>query len=77
MIFWFFLFFFQYFLQAQCSMCKAIVENNQANWYGFEQIGTGINTGIFFLILCVYAFWYFGFRKSAKELWKEWWKNKK
>lgn len=56
---------------AQCAMCKAVVENNQANNYGIEKIGTGVNSGIFLLIVLVYLFWFFAFRKKAIPFLKE------
>jgi hypothetical protein len=56
---------------GQCAMCKAVVENNQTNNYGIEKMGTGVNSGIFLLILFVYLFWFFAFRKKVIPFLKE------
>ena len=54
----------------QCAMCKAVVTNNNANNYDLS-IGTGINTGILFLIVIVYLFWLIVFGKKIKPFLKE------
>ncbi len=55
---------------AQCAMCKAVVESNQKNGGG---IGAGLNSGILYLMAIPYAmvfgggfFWYRQLKERAK-----------
>lgn len=56
--------------EAQCAMCKAVVESNQKNGGG---IGAGLNSGILYLMAIPYAmvfgggvFWYRQLKERAK-----------
>ena len=55
---------------AQCAMCKAVVESNQREGGG---IGAGLNSGILYLMAIPYAmvfggglFWYRQLKERAK-----------
>ena len=56
---------------AQCAMCKAVVESNQKNGGG---VGGGLNKGILYLMALPYllvflggAYWYRSKRKLSEE----------
>ncbi|PCH98137.1 MAG: hypothetical protein COB85_02085 [Bacteroidetes bacterium] len=56
--------------EAQCAMCKAVVESNQKHGGG---IGAGLNSGILYLMAIPYAmvfgggyFWYRQLKERAK-----------
>lgn len=60
--------FFAEFAEAQCSMCRASVENSISN--GGQAVGAGLNKGILYLMVAPYILivgigiaWY---RKSKK-----------
>ena len=55
---------------AQCAMCKAVVESNQKDGGG---VGAGLNKGILYLMALPYImvflgglFWYYNKRKLAE-----------
>ncbi len=55
---------------AQCPMCRSAVESSM-NSGGPKSVGMGLNTGILFLLVTVYAamfsialLWYINFRKN-------------
>ena len=56
--------------QAQCAMCRATVENNISS--GENRIGSGLNTGILYLMVTPYlvigVIGYFWYRNSKKKL---------
>lgn len=56
--------------QAQCAMCRATVENNISS--GENRIGSGLNTGILYLMVTPYlvigVIGYFWYRNSRKKL---------
>ena len=55
--------------QAQCSMCRASVENNVSN--GETSIGAGLNNGILYLVVMPYlmagVIGYLWYRSSKKK----------
>ncbi len=55
--------------QAQCAMCRATVENNISS--GENRIGSGLNTGILYLMVTPYlvisVIGYFWYRNSKKK----------
>tara|TARA_B100000287_G_C20012889_1_gene535315 strand:+ start:16 stop:249 length:234 start_codon:yes stop_codon:yes gene_type:complete len=66
--FFLFVFAFSIDIYAQCAMCKAVVETNLEG--GMNKIGSGLNTGILYLMAVPYIsvllfgiFWYFQNKK--------------
>jgi hypothetical protein len=58
---------------AQCAMCQAVIESNMST--GEHTIGSGINTGILYLLAMPYAaialiafFWYKNSKKYHAQL---------
>ena len=56
---------------AQCAMCKAVIESNQKNGGG---VGDGLNKGILYLMALPYImvflgglFWYYNKRKLVEQ----------
>ena len=54
---------------AQCAMCKATVENGLQN--GTSKIGSGLNTGILYLMVIPYILFgvigFYWYKSSKKE----------
>ncbi len=60
------LFYSSNFLAAQCVMCKAQAE---AQW---EENGTGINTGIIYIMVIPYIILFAVFHKQIFKFFKNW-----
>jgi preprotein translocase subunit SecY len=66
-------FFIRFGALAQCSMCRASVENNVSN--GETSIGAGLNSGILYLVVMPYLMagiigylWYRASKKKKAKL---------
>lgn len=69
-VFSLFLILIQFNAFAQCPMCRSAVESSMYSG-GPKAVGMGLNTGILFLLVTVYAamfsialLWYINFRKN-------------
>jgi len=59
---------------AQCAMCKAVVESsiqNSSVFGGNSNIGEGLNKGIVILMIVPYVLLFLLFRKKIKSFLKE------
>ncbi len=58
-------------LNAQCAMCKAVVEEGQGTFGGEQAIGRGLNRGILFLLAVPYLLIFLVFRRKILGFLKE------